>query len=170
MIIKRMLSMAVAVLCVAASLQAQESLTGSYVADAGASDDIHQRIDEAIHDFNFIKRAVARKRLRAVNPPVQALAIKLSADSVEVITDGATVLRTPANGDPIPWRYRGEDLRVSSKLEGGTLITTFVSSDGERQNHYTLMPDGSIELRVRLSSPQLKRAVEYRRVFRRVRT
>ena len=168
MIIKRMLSIVLAVLCATARLHAQETLTGSYVADADASDDVNQRIDEAIHDFNFIKRAVAGKRLRAVNPPVQTISIRIADDSVEVITDGATVLRTRADGQPMPWRYRGESLRVTSQLEGAKLINTFVSSDGERVNQYELLADGSVELRVRLTSPLFKRAVEYRRVFRRV--
>ena len=147
-------------------LAIQQALVGDWTLNAGASDDINKAIDIAIADMNFIKRPIARRRLRGTNPPIAKVTIKVFGDSVEIVSP-ESVLRVRPDGIPMKWRYKGEVLAVLTTFEEGVLTNTFVAEDGERRNTYRLRPDGMLEQHVRLSSPQLKRPVEYRRVFTR---
>lgn len=146
---------------------AQQAFSGSYVFDAARSDDIRHAIDVATADLNFIKRPVARSRLRATNTPARTVTIRMVADSVEITTDSTTVLRIKSDGRAIDWRYHGEALRVTSTFAADTLTNTFVAEDGQRVSSYALRPDGALQVHVRITSPQLKHAVEYTLVFRR---
>jgi hypothetical protein len=155
-------------LVVASVLAGQEALAGSYVRDVAASDDINKVIHAATTDFNFIKRLIARKRLRDVNPPTNTLVIKMVGDSIEFLTNGNITLRSKPNSGPMDWRgFRGELFSVETTYTDGVLTHTFTAGDGQRRNSYTLQSDGSLVQHVRLTSPQLKRPVEYRQVFRR---
>lgn len=161
MIARVLLTMAV--LC----LPMQE-LAGTYVIDEAASDDIRAAIDAATRNLNFIKRPIARKRLRATNPPTRSVRIRMVGDSVEVVSNDTIVLRNLPDGAARPWRgFKGEELQVSTVLADGVLTNTFKAADGERRNTYRLRADGMLELSVRLTSPHLEGPVEYRQVLRR---
>lgn len=141
--------------------------TGEYVLDSAQSDDINRAISAATADLNFIKRPIARRRLRAANPAPRTLSIKSVGDSVEVMINGTLGLRVKP-GRTRDWRgFNGEALKVTSSLEHGVLTNTFVADDGEKRNTYRLRPDGMLELNVHLSSPRLKHPVEYTQIFRR---
>lgn len=142
--------------------------TGNYTLDASHSDDINRAINDATSNLNFIKKPIARKRLRATNPVPRTLSIEAVGDSIEVVINGDLGLRVKPGGTR-DWRgfNGGEKLKVTSTLEGGTLTNVFAAEDGEKRNTYRLRSDGLLELRVHLSSPKLKSPVDYTQVFRR---
>jgi hypothetical protein len=146
---------------------AQQTLAGRWTLDVSASDDINKAIEAATRDMNFIKKPIARKRLRATNPVTPRLVIRMVGDSVDITGDNVTPLRAKADGQPMTWRFKGEDLKVITTFEAGVLTNRFIAEDGERINSYRLRTDDTLEQHVRLSSPQLKRPVEYTRVFTR---
>jgi hypothetical protein len=147
-------------------LQAQVP-AGDYVIEASLGDDINRAIDLATADFNFIKRPLARKRLRSTNPPPRTISMKTIGDSVELVFNDEVVLRTKPDGIPIEWRgFNGEKLKASSVVEGTSFIVTFAADEGQKRNAYRLRADGLLELLVRVTSPKLKRPVEYTRIFR----
>ena len=139
---------------------------GEWALDPARSDDINAVIDRSTADMNFIKRPIARHRLRATNPAPRNLSIREHGDSIDVILNSDVVLHT-APGAHFKWRYNGEDLTVDTSVRNGVLHNTFTAGDGVKQNEYRLRDDGMLELRVHLSSPQLKHDVDYVEVFRR---
>jgi hypothetical protein len=143
----------------------QAGLWGSYTVDTERSDDVQRVINAATVDMNFIVRPIARKRLRNANPPSKSVSIKSLGDSIEVVVNGNVILRSKPDGRPMDWRYDGDDYEVETLLSDSVLTQTFVGDDGRRVNHYRLQPDGTLLLEVLLTSPQLRRPVEYRVVY-----
>lgn len=147
---------------------AQQSLAGTYVADAAASEDIGRVIDAATASMSFIKRPIARKRLRATNPPTRTIDIMMRGDTLELVADSSVSVATIPNGAPIRWSgFKGEAMTVTTSLEAGVLDYVFDAKDGRRHNRYHLREDGALELTVTLTSPRLPGPVTYVRVFRR---
>ena len=143
----------------------QAGVWGSYTVDAERSDDISRVINAATADMNFIVRPIARKRLRNANPPSKSVSIKSLGDSIEVVVNASVILRSKPDGRPMAWRYDGDDYVVETLLSDSALTQTFIGDDGRRINRYRLQADGTLLLEVLLTSPQLRRPVEYRVVF-----
>ena len=144
-------------------------LPGSYVLDAGASDDVHRTIDVLIEDMGGLRRPFARLRLRELNQPPQRIDVAYIDSDVSITTDGRDVIRTPADGSPVAWkRDDGEEFTIRTMWDLRTLKRTFHADDGERANTYDLAPDGlSLTMRVVLTSPQLPGPLAYTLVYRR---
>ena len=140
---------------------------GEYVAVPNGGSQIDEAINRATADFNFIKRAVARHRLHATNPVARSLTIANNGDVVDVTLNGNLRVSNRV-GATIPWRYNGESMKVTTSLEGGVLTNTFVADDGEKRNRYVLRSDGMLQLDVVVTSPQLKRPLEYTQLFRKI--
>ena len=139
---------------------------GEWVRDFAQSDDINAAINRGTQGLSFIVKPIARKRLRATNPPPQTLSIKSSGNSIDIVLNNDVVLHT-SPGASFEWSYQGEKLHVSTTLEGGVLTNVFKADDGEKSNSYRVRPDGLLELRTRITSHRLKHPVEYVQVFRR---
>ncbi|HEX6560078.1 MAG TPA: hypothetical protein VF021_11465 [Longimicrobiales bacterium] len=138
--------------------------SGSYTAITSGNEG-NVAIEQATADLNFIKRPIARRRLRKANPVMRTLAIRVVGDSVEVTLNDQWILRTKL-GSIREWRgYNSEPLQVSTELKDGVLTNTFVARDGKKQNRYVLRGD-ELELQVRITSPRLRHAVEYVQRFR----
>jgi hypothetical protein len=144
---------------------AQERLLGSYTLDPASSDDIKQAINLATKDLGFLVRPLARKRLRDLNPLSRTVSIERIGEEIEVVVNGEVRLRSPTDGRRMDWRYKDEQLVVMTLLEGDVLTQTFVSEDGEKTNTYRALPDGNLTLDVRITSPRLRRPVQYKLVF-----
>lgn len=142
---------------------------GEYLIDEALSDDINVAINAATADMNFIARPIARKRLRSTNPPTRVVTIEEIGDSVQVTSDHQIAVRSKPDGVPMKWSaFKGEQLEVTTVIDNGILSNTFSAGDGARTNRYTLRDDGMLEMLVTISSPRLRRPVEYKRVYRRV--
>ncbi|HET9985977.1 MAG TPA: hypothetical protein VFQ38_20425 [Longimicrobiales bacterium] len=144
-------------------------IVGTFVLDAGASDDVAAAIQKATSHMSFITRPIARGRLKKTNLPYHRLVFSPSPSAYELRIDDRKPIVTPADGSAAKWtREDGEVLGVSTKPRGGALEQRFVADDGQRVNVYTLSPDGqSLSMDVTVTSPRLPQPVTYRLVYRR---
>ena len=127
-------------------------------------------IENAVGKMNFLKRLVARGRLKKLNPVYQQVAITSSSNEISVTVDNQPTLRTPANGTPVAWvGPDGGKVNVSMQLSDGHLVQIFTSADGRRVNDYTLSPDGrALSMEVTETSPRLSQPLRYKQIYRRV--
>ena len=156
--------------CLALTISnAQESLEGTYTFVADSSTNIDAAIDAAVTDMNFIKRPIARSRLKKTNPIYRRIVISRTVQEISVeFRTGAPVI-TPADGTSVKWtRDDGEVFDVSAVWEAATLTQRFKAEDGERLNVFRLAPDGrTLTLDVTVSSDQLPKPMTYSLVYRR---
>ena len=148
----------------------KSSLDGTYTLDQANSDNINDVIENAVGKMNFLKRLVARGRLKKLNPAYHQVAISSSPNEISITVDNEPTLRTPAKGTPVVWvGPDGGKVNASMQLSGGHLVQTFTSADGRRVNDYTLSPDGrTLTMQVTESSPRLSQTITYKQVYRRV--
>jgi hypothetical protein len=148
--------------------QGVASLNGTYTYDAGASDDVNAAINNAVRRMNFAMRPIARGRLRKTNEPYPRIVIANTASQVSVAMNGRAAIVSPANGTPIDWtREDGEELKVSTEWENGTLEQTFKAEDGQRVNAYSVSPDGrTLTMNVTVTAGRLPQPLTYKLVYR----
>lgn len=148
---------------------AQEApLPGVYVDDGQSSGVIEKAIETAVAKMNFIKRPIARSRLKKANPHYGRIEIARGASDFSVRFDARKPVLMPLDGRSVKWtREDGEQFDVSAKLQGDTLVQTFLAEDGQRTNAFSLGTDGKLLLRVTLTSPQLPEPVRYQLSYRR---
>jgi hypothetical protein len=151
-----------------ASAQPPE-LQGTYALDRAASDNIDEVIEHVVKDMNFVRKPLARKRLKATTLPSEHLQISYAGADVTIVTDGGSSVRTPADGKPVEWtRDDGEKVLVTTTHEARTLTRVFRAEDGQRSNAYTVSPDRStLTMSIVLTSPQLPEPVAYKLVYKR---
>ena len=144
------------------------ALSGTFVLDRSASENVGAAIDRAAGRVTAILRPLARRRLRGTNAPYERIAIAQPGSEITIATNGDAPVRTPASGTPVAWRRPadGDRLQVSTAWSGATLRQTFRADDGQRVNTYTLAPDGrTLTLDVAVSSPRLPGGLGYRLVY-----
>ena len=150
---------------------AQESgLDGTYILDETDSDNINEAIETAVEKLDFVRRDIARVRLKKLNPAYHQVAITSSANEISVTVNNQPPLRTPAKGAAVAWvGPDGGKVNASMQLTGRLLAQTFTSADGRRVNDYTLSPDGqTLTMQVTETSPRLSQTITYKQVYRRV--
>jgi hypothetical protein len=145
------------------------AMQGSYALDARASDDVNRVIEDVVKEMNFIRKPLARKRLRATTRPSESLRIAFTSADVTITTDGNSSVRTPMDGTPVEWtREDGEKFLVTTTHDGRTITRIFRAGDGQRSNAYSLSPDRStLTMSIVLTSPQLPEPVAYKLVYKR---
>ena len=149
------------------SAQGAGAISGTFVYDATASDNVKEAINDAVAKMNFLVRPFARRRLHKANPLYQRVTISHTPRQVTVTTGDLAPVVTPADGTPINWtRENGDKLKVSTRWRNSTLQQTFRATDGQRTNTYTLSPDGrTLTMRVTVTSPRLPQPVRYKLVY-----
>lgn len=155
---------------------AQESprLSGAWTLDPEQSDDVDAKINTSIAGMNVIVRQVARPRLRSLNVPYPRLIFSF-AENVKVDMPGYPTVASPANGEPVFWHrrlggpcpeMRRSCMVVTTTWEDGALVQTFRSEDGQRQNVFTVSPDGmTLTMAATMTSPRLPAPLVYRLVY-----
>ena len=145
------------------------ALPGIYVNDQQNGDGIGTAIEAAIAKMNFIKRPIARSRLKKTNAAHHRVTIGLSAQEISVAFDNNPPVRMPADGRTIKWmREDGEVFDVAARWTNERLVQSFKAADGERINTFALGPDGrALEVQVEVNSPQLPEPVRYALTFAR---
>lgn len=148
----------------AADVVQNAAIQGSFVFTARGSDDIEQVIRNGTAKMNFIKRPIARSRLKKTNLPYQTIRIEETPAQVSVASDHRAPVVTPADGKTIRWRREdGELFDVNSVWEEGRLKQTFVAEDGSRENLFSLSPDGqTLTMQVTIRSGKLPAPIVYR--------
>jgi hypothetical protein len=145
------------------------ALSGVYVNEQQNAAAIGTAIDAAIEKMNFIKRPIARSRLKKTNAAHQRVTIGLTAQEISVAFDGNPPVRMPADGRTAKWtREDGEVFDVAARWTNDRLVQSFKAADGERTNTFTLAPDGrALDVQVEVTSPQLPEPVRYALSFAR---
>lgn len=145
------------------------AIQGTFVYTAQGSDDIETVIRNGTAKMNFIKRPIARSRLKKTNLPYQTIRIEETPAQVSIISDHRAPIVTPADGKSIKWRREdGELFDVNTVREQGKLKQTFVAEDGSRENLYSLSPDGeTLTMQVTIRSGQLPAPIVYKLDFKR---
>ncbi|HEY4368256.1 MAG TPA: hypothetical protein VGN07_13565 [Steroidobacteraceae bacterium] len=168
------MALAAGVVCfapIAATHSAQDegtALQGIFVNDGQASYIIANAVDAAVAKMNFIKRPIARSRLKKTNPLYERIEISRTGSTISIKFDAGKPVLMPADGTPAKWtRADGEQFDVTGRLEGDQLVQTFTAEDGKRVNIFSVSADGKLLLQVMLTSPQLPEAVRYQLAYRR---
>jgi hypothetical protein len=144
-------------------------INGRYESVPTASDDIRAAIEATVRGMNFIKRPIARSRLRGTNPVAGFAVLRVEQGRVKISFDGGPVMDSPENGIVVKWRREdGKVFDLSSRWEGYTLVQTIGADEGTRIDRFTLSDaDMTLTQQVTVSSPQLPRALQYKLVYRR---
>lgn len=144
-------------------------LQGTFTLVSGP-DVVTTAINTGTASMNFIKRPIARSRLKKTNlPPYAWVKIEHTPAEVSIEMDGRKPILTPADGKTIKWtREDGEIFDVNTVWEGSTLKETFVAGDGSRENLFEPAADGqTMTMQVTIRSPQLKQPIVYKLEYRR---
>ncbi len=152
-----------------AAAQQAPQLQGTFTL-VSTADVVTTAITSGTAKMNFIKRPIARSRLKKTNlPPYATVTFTYPPNEISIEMDTRKPVVTPADGKTIKWtREDGEVFDVNSVWEGGALKETFVAGDGSRENLFEPGPDGqSMTLQVTIRSSQLKQPIVYRLEYRR---
>jgi len=145
-------------------------MQGTFVLEGAANEAVVAAINSGTAKMNFIKRPIARSRLKKTNlPPYAWVKIEHTPSEVSIEMDGRKPILTPADGKSIKWtREDGEVFDVNTVWEEGKLKETFVAGDGSRENLFSVSPDGNaLTIQVTIRSPQLKAPIVYKLDYRR---
>jgi RNase P/RNase MRP subunit p29 len=154
---------------VAAAAQADDpALQGTFVNEQQSTTTIETAIETAVAKMNFIKRPIARSRLKKTNEAHRRVEIEIGGGQISVAFDGRKPVQMPADGSTIRWtREDGETFDVHAAWDGERLVETFKAEDGTRANAFSVSADGQLTLQVTLTSPQLDRPLVYALTFSR---
>jgi len=144
-------------------------LNGRYAVDRVASADIRAAIEETIADMGFLRRPIARIRLRNTNPIGTAVSIEVTDERARITFDESPPMESLLDGTPVRWRREdGEEFDLETVGQGDALVQTLTTEQGSRTTRFQLSSDGfTLALVVSVSSPQLPRPLEYTLIYRR---
>lgn len=144
-------------------------ISGTWVLDRAASDNVDKAIATAVKDMNFVTRPIARGRLQKTNQPYRQVTIAGVGANTVVTIDKLPPRQAPSNGMAIDWTRPadGEKLKLSMQWDGARLVETLKAEDGQRVNAYALSPDGqTMTLNVTITSPRLPKPLTYKLAYR----
>jgi hypothetical protein len=155
--------------CVAFGVHADSaSMQGTYVNEQQSAKAIESAIETTVAKMNFIKRPIARSRLKKTNSAHQRVAIRIGTSEISVAFDGNKPVQMPADGSTIRWtREDGETFDVNAAWDGERLVQTFKAEDGARANAFSVGADGRLQMVVTITSPQLDQPLVYTLTFAR---
>lgn len=162
---------ALALLLGGAGLSAQEAPipAGTWAFVPEESQEIEERIDQAVSHMNFVVRRFARNRLRNANKPIERIILDYPEEDVYIsLREDEPPTVSPQSGEFVPYtRADGEVVQVQTELGDGEITQFFDSDDGQKQHVYRLRPDGRMELEVTVFSERLREDFVYTWVFER---
>ena len=166
---KRFLAILLAAVACTGGVRADNpSLQGTFVNEQQSAEPITTAIETTVAKMNFIKRPIARSRLKKTNEVHRRVDIALGGAQISVAFDGHKPVQMPADGSTIRWtRDDGETFDVSAVWDGDRLVQTFKAEDGTRSNTFGLGADGRLTVQVKVTSPQLDSPVSYALSFAR---
>ena len=168
---RRYLLVALITLVAAAAHAADPSLQGTFVNEQQSAKTIETAIETTVAKMNFIKRPIARSRLKKTNEAHRRVEIGIGDVLISVAFDGRKPVQMPADGSTIKWtRDDGETFDVHAAWDGERLVQTFRAEDGTRANAFSVGADGRLNMVVTLTSPQLDQPLVYTLTFSRAGT
>lgn len=142
---------------------------GTYRIDLEECDEIRPIVDRTVAKMNFLVRGIARSRLMKTQILFPAITV-YSTDSEFRIrhVDGTDIAHRDVQTGVKAKAPDGSDIIVRLR-PGPPLVQSYESSDGKRENTYTLSADGAkLTVDVRVTSPRLPEDIRYRLVYARV--
>jgi len=140
---------------------ADGTIEGAYRHLPERSPNIDIAIEKAVAEMSFIKRPIARSRLKKTNAVYRTVEISRTDDQVIVALNG-TPITMPAGGHPVKWkRDDGEVFDVSVAWRNSAVDQTFKAPDGTRVNTFRLNADGTMSMDVTITSEQLPQPIKY---------
>lgn len=164
--IPMLLSKCVIALLFVSSLAAQDApWLGAW--KLSTAPDIATAIERCTQEMSFIKRPIARSRLKKLNPAYQRIVLARSGDAFAIQFEDRQPIRIPVDGKAIPWiREDGEKFLVSVKPGPDALVQHYQGEDGERSNRFILDATGkSLTLEVTVKSQKLPQPLVYALVY-----
>ena len=150
-----------------------ERLAGTYdnVRADGGEAIIAAAIEAGTSSMRRVRRKVARRRLRAVNPSVSSVTLGPNRAGALVLYEGSRENRTPRLGVFAANRSAdGGKVDVMHEVVGRTIHERYRQKDGTAVNVFRLSEDGrELSLEVTIESSQLPGPIRYRLEFRRAR-
>jgi hypothetical protein len=162
-------NLCIGMLMLASTAQAENALwVGSFVNEKQSNDGIEAAIETAVASMNFVKRPIARSRLRKTNTPYERITISRTADRVSVAFDDQPPIDMPVDGRAVKWtRSDGEVFDVSAQVRADALVQTFKAEDGQRMNTFTANEAGQMTMEAQITSSQLSTPVIYTLLYER---
>jgi hypothetical protein len=145
------------------------AVEGSYVIVTDQSPDIDTAIETTIATMGFIKRPIARGRLKDTNPVYRHIVITSSGGNIEIRFDDRKPIVAPADGSPVQWtREDGEVFDIAVTRKDGRLSQSYESKDGNRLNVFHIEDSTRrLHLDVTITSERLPQPLKYTLVYRR---
>ena len=133
------------------------------------SEEIDEKMKEAVNHMFFAIRGIARRRLAGANEPIDRIFIDYQADTLVVsLRQDEPVVKTLMTGEYIPYtRADGEVVQVKADVEPGLIDMYFKSDDGEKQMIYQFTEEGKLELESISYSEKLEEPFRYTWVYER---
>lgn len=167
----RALLLALVVFVAAAAHADDPSVQGTFLNEHQSAETIETAIEATVAKMNFIKRPIARSRLKKTNEAHRRVEIGIGRSEISVAFDGRKPVQMPADGSTIRWtRDDGETFDVNAAWDGDRLVQTFKAKDGTRANAFRVGADGRLNMEVTLTSPQLDQPLVYTLTFSRTGT
>jgi hypothetical protein len=129
----------------------------------GSAPDVPAIIEAATKDMNFVKRPIARSRLRKANPVYQRIQISRAGAEFLVKYDDREPQHMPADGKAVAWkREDGEKFQIAAREGRDELVQTYQAEDAVRTNVFTVDPrTRALTLTVTIKSEKLPAPVTY---------
>lgn len=144
---------------------AAPKLEGSWeVVDAAAAQaTIEAAIEGVVADMNFIKRPIARSRLRKANGVLTSIRMAWNGDELVYTYNGGNVIRTKVGGPAVAWTSpEGDACQVKTALAGQRLTLTIAGAEGTKVETFDLAADGaSLAYQATVTASALPKPLRY---------
>jgi len=125
--------------------------------------DITAAIEKGTEAMNFIKRPIARSRLKKTNAAYQRIKIERAGTEYVVTYDQRAPQHMPADGRGVNWkREDGESFLISMRVDREDMIQDYKAEDGERINVFHVDPaTRTLTMAVTIKSQKLPGPITY---------
>ncbi len=144
------------------------SLTGTYLLDEEASDDMVESFEPAIEEMGRVRRGFARRAIEREDGPDHQVLINHSDDEISIQFGDEPVQRIPLNGQTVENKNSdGDTIEQSARVDGSQTVMVQTQSDkGVTATEYRLDTDtDKLEVAMELDFDQLPKKVDYRIVY-----
>lgn len=142
---------------------------GVYAFVPEESEEIDEKVREAVSHIFFAVRGIARRRLAGANRPIERVVIDYQGDTLLIsLRDDEPTVRTLMNGEYLPYtREDGEVVQVGAYVEPGMVDMSFDAEDGKKKMIYQLRDDEMLAVESIIYSDRLEEPFGYTWVYER---
>lgn len=118
-------------------------------------------VDQAVGEFFFATRSLARKRIEAKTRIPAWLELKQSGQQVTVHFEGRYAETCPVGGTGTGKDPEDNPTQLTLRWDGANLVQTVTTEEGKRTNVFMPQPNGSMKVKVELRSSKFKTVIQY---------